>query len=379
MSGWGIPLSKKSARTDAKRTYRSQLSRQLLVQYVLALILCAAGVVAFVFLAWGFCSMFVWHENSMLYIILCWFRDYILFWMGLMIVIGWLLISYHYLSKPLRYLDELVSASGQMAQAADQPVSLPPAMKNVQDELNLVRERALRSAMAAKEAEQRKNDLIVYLAHDLKTPLTSVIGYLSLLRDEPDISAPLRARYTGIALDKALRLEDLINEFFDITRFNLSELALELQQVDLRRMLEQICSEFEPVLAEKGLRCRLDLPQTLVCDCDPDKLARVFDNLLRNAAGYSFPDSVIEISGHMEKDRIVLMVLNFGRTIPPEKLERIFEQFFRLDSARSSASGGAGLGLAIARQIVERHGGSIRASSADNQVRFTVVLPVRNL
>ncbi len=372
-------MSKKSARTDAKRTYRSQLSRQLLVQYVLALILCAAGVVAFVFLAWGFCSMFVWHENSMLYIILCWFRDYILFWMGLMIVIGWLLISYHYLSKPLRYLDELVSASGQMAQAADQPVSLPPAMKNVQDELNLVRERALRSAMAAKEAEQRKNDLIVYLAHDLKTPLTSVIGYLSLLRDEPDISAPLRARYTGIALDKALRLEDLINEFFDITRFNLSELALELQQVDLRRMLEQICSEFEPVLAEKGLRCRLDLPQTLVCDCDPDKLARVFDNLLRNAAGYSFPDSVIEISGHMEKDRIVLMVLNFGRTIPPEKLERIFEQFFRLDSARSSASGGAGLGLAIARQIVERHGGSIRASSADNQVRFTVVLPVRNL
>ena len=103
---------------------------------------------------------------------------------------------------------------------------------------------------------------MVYLAHDLKTPLTSVIGYLTLLRDEPQLSPELRARYTGIALDKAERLEELINEFFEITRFNLSHLELEKQPVDLCRMLQPVVSEFAPMLGERedvykrqGSRC----------------------------------------------------------------------------------------------------------------------------
>lgn len=107
--------------------------------------------------------------------------------------------------------------------------------------------------MLAKEAEQRKNDLIVYLAHDLKTPLTSVIGYLTLLNDEPDIPDNTREKYTSIALSKAERLEDLINEFFDITRFNLTSIELDIEKVNLSRMLEQICNEFIPVLSEHNL------------------------------------------------------------------------------------------------------------------------------
>ena len=166
----------------------------------------------------------------------------------------------------------------------------------------------------------------------LKTPLTSVIGYLSLLRDEPQISAELRARYTGIALEKALRLEDLINEFFEITRFNLTHLSLETTQIDLVRMLEQLVSEFAPILDEKQLRCILNLPEKLELECDPDKLARVFDNLLRNACNYSFPDSAIAIGAKQAGQSVVLTITNSGKTIPREKLERIFDQFFRLDS-----------------------------------------------
>ena len=365
----------REARQAEKAAYRSRLSRQLLLQYVLSLVLWAVAVVAFVLLAWGLCQTVVWQPNDMLYILLTWIKEYIIFWIGITVVAGWIFLSYRYLSKPLRYLDELVAASEQMVRDSEQPVTLPAAMKNVQDELNLVREQSLRSALAAKDAEQRKNDLIVYLAHDLKTPLTSVIGYLTLLKDEPQISPELRAKYTGIALDKAERLEDLINEFFDITRFNLSHLTLEIQPVDLRRMLEQVSSEFEPVFAEKELRCQLDLPQDMEYDCDPDKLARVFDNLLRNAVSYSFPGSTIEISGHLEEKCMVLTFLNCGRTIPREKLDRIFEQFFRLDASRTSGTGGAGLGLAIAKQIVELHGGTISAFSEDNQVRFTITLP----
>ena len=230
--------------------------------------------------------------------------------------------------------------------------------------------------MIAREAEQRKNDLIVYLAHDLKTPLTSVIGYLTLLRDEPELSPAMRARYTGIALDKAERLEDLINEFFDITRFNLSHIELDRRPTDLTRMVEQVVSEFGPMLAEQQLTCRTDLPPKLEYNCDPDKMARVFDNLLRNACHYSYPNTRIDIIARVVDGAAVLTFANAGRTIPPEKLDRIFEQFFRLDESRATRTGGAGLGLAIARQIVELHGGTITAESADEHIVFTLRLPL---
>lgn len=177
-------------------------------------------------------------------------------------------------------------------------------------------------------------------------------------------------------MEKAERLEDLINEFFDITRFNLSHLELEKQLIDLKRMLEQVVSEFQPIFAEKSLQCSLDLPQKLPYNCDPDKLARVFDNLLRNASYYSMPDSTVEIIGRLAAGEIVLTFSNAGKTIPQEQLDRIFEQFFRLDSSRATRTGGAGLGLAIAKEIVELHGGTIRADSARERIVFTIRLPV---
>ena len=292
-----------------------------------------------------------------------------------MVLLGWVVISWHFISRPVRQLDALIGASAQLTRPTEEPIRLPASMKSVEDQLNLAREEALRAQRAAREAEQRKNDLVVYLAHDLKTPLTSVIGYLTLLRDEPQLSPELRARYTGIALDKAERLEELINEFFEITRFNLSHLELEKQPVDLCRMLQQVVSEFAPMLGERDLTCALELPPSLEYDCDPDKLARVFDNLLRNACHYSTPGSVVRISGGEEGDSIVLRFLNSGRTIPPEKLARIFDQFFRLDSSRATRTGGAGLGLAIAKEILTLHGGTITAWSREDQVCFQVTLP----
>ena len=359
-----------------KNRHRSQISRQILTQYVLTVVGFVAALLLCYFLAWVFCNQFIWLDTNPLYYILKFIQATSPFWGTAVVFVGVIFITHHYLSKPLSYLDEVIAAAEQLSQSNEKPIILSEPMKSVQNELNLTREQALRSERNAKEAEQRKNDLIVYLAHDLKTPLTSVIGYMTLLRDEPQISPELRAKYTGIALSKAERLEDLINEFFDITRFNLTHLTLEEETVNLTRMLEQIAFEFQPVLAEKELTCETRLAPDVQLICDPDKLERVFDNLLRNALSYSYPKSQIVLSLEQRQNHVTIRVQNHGKTIPPEKLSRIFEQFFRLDSARASSTGGAGLGLAIAKEIVELHGGIITAESVDEKVALTVRLPL---
>ena len=242
--------------------------------------------------------------------------------------------------------------------------------------LSDAKSKLMRAQTLLREETARKNDLVMYLAHDLKTPLASVIGYLTLLRDEQQISPELREKYLSITLDKAERLEDLINEFFEITRFNLSTVTLDYSSIDLVRLLEQLRFEFMPMLKEKSLTCTLCTPDALPISCDAGKMQRVFDNLLRNAVLYSYPDTEIVINAQLDGDSVSVSVVNRGNTIPEEKLRRIFEQFYRLDSARSS-SGGAGLGLAIASNIVTLHGGKINARSADETVEFTVTLPVR--
>ncbi|QIB70719.1 HAMP domain-containing histidine kinase [Aminipila butyrica] len=290
--------------------------------------------------------------------------------------IGWGVITYYFFTKALNYLDEVVAASKQLVADKDQPIVLPEAIKIVQDELNLFREQALRNELLAKEAEQRKNDLVVYLAHDLKTPLTSVIGYLTLLRDERQISPELREKYLSISLDKAERLEDLINEFFEITRFNLSASVLQYRTVNLTRLLEQLIFEFQPMLSSKNLTCQLHSRPDTSIKCDVDKIQRVFDNLLRNAVFYSFEGGSIQITVVENQRDISIKFINPGDTIPEEKLERIFEQFYRLDTARGSNSGGAGLGLAIAKEIVGLHKGTIRAESKNELIEFDVNLPL---
>ena len=290
-------------------------------------------------------------------------------------VLGVIVIIFQAFRKSVHYLDSALQASEKIADDSEELIELPGDFKEIETQLNAVKLEVQNNARAAKEAEQRKNDLVVYLAHDLKTPLTSVIGYLTLLTETTELSGDMQQKYLGIALKKAERLEDLINEFFEITRFNLTHITLELGNINMTRLLEQLVYEFSPMLAEKRLTCSLNAPADVQFCCDGDKMQRVFDNLLRNAVNYSYPDTEITITLESGEKGLRITFLNYGNTIPKDKLDRLFEQFFRLDSSRASGSGGAGLGLAIAKEIVELHKGTIRASSRDGKIIFEISLP----
>lgn len=306
-------------------------------------------------------------------------RNYIEWYYMAGILLVFAVVLRIYLNGFIRYFSEINSGINALIEENAGDVMLSPELHATEKKINSIKHTLEQRKIDAQMAEQRKNDLIVYLAHDLKTPLTSVIGYLTLLQDEPQISQELRCRYTGIALEKAERLEELINEFFDITRFNLTTLTLETERINLSRMLEQLISESGPILEEKGLWWQTDIASGIEFVGDANKLARVFDNLIRNAVNYSYPQSEIYFSAQLSDGQIRLFIKNHGKTIPKDKLEHLFEQFYRADVSRASATGGAGLGLAIAKEIVEAHGGSIAAESEEESICFTVALPAESL
>lgn len=274
------------------------------------------------------------------------------------------------------YFDEIIDGVNQLASGKKKTIALSPELDFLSVQLNKVNDELIRSAEAEREAEKRKNDLIVYLAHDINTPLTSIIGYLSLLDEVPDMSTEQKEKNIRITLEKAQRLETLINEFFDIARYNMSEITLYKEVIDLSYMMMQIADEAYPLLASNQKTVTINIPEDLTVYADSGKMARVFNNVLRNAIIYSTTGSKIQISGQSMEDRVVIYFENAG-IIPQDKLVSIFEKFYRLDEARQTTTGGAGLGLAIAKDIVTLHGGAITAVSENGSTVFTISLPIK--
>ena len=246
----------------------------------------------------------------------------------------------------------------------------------VESAINRVRERRRAGEQALRNEARRKDDLVTYLAHDLKTPLASIVGYLSLLEEAPDLPVEQRARFTGVALEKAHRLDALIEEFFDITRFDFHDIVLTRGYVDLSFMLSQVADEFYPLLTEQGKQVSIDCEPGLRALIDGDKMARVFNNVMRNAIAYSYEGTTINVSAERRgENEVVIRFENEGDPIPEPKLKLIFEKFYRLDAARATNRGGAGLGLAIAKEIVTAHGGTIECASTPEHTVFTIMLP----
>ena len=292
------------------------------------------------------------------------------------LVIGFLclfsLFFYAALSKMVKYLNQVETAIDNIVLDSMHMIT---ELKAIETRLNEIKQILKKQEQEVIEGEKKKNDLIVFLAHDLKTPLTSIVAYLTMLDSYQDMPEEERQRYTHIALEKSIRLGELISEFFEITKFNLQDIVLEPVELNLSMMLEQLADELYGVLREKNLTCEVEAAEDMVVYGDADKLARVFDNILRNAVSYCYPNTKIRIQAEMTEEGNRIVVSNRGKQIPKEQLGTIFEKFYRLDEARHSTTGGAGLGLAIAKEIVELHGGTIRAESDEEETRFIVMLP----
>lgn len=304
------------------------------------------------------------------------FRNYAdLIWLGAIAVI-FLFFFRFFINWVTQYFTIINNGIDALLSEEEAEIHLLSEMSATEKKLNTVKQTLKNRTMEARLAEQRKNDLVMYLAHDIRTPLTSVIGYLNLLEEAPDMPARQKEKYLHVSLNKAYQLEKMINEFFEITRYNLQQINLTKETIDLYYMLVQLSDELSPLLAANGNTARLTAEETLTVYGDPDRLARVFNNVLKNAAAYSYPNTEIIIAAKVKSDMVEISFQNKGNTIPKEKLSAIFEKFYRLDEARTSNTGNAGLGLAIAKEIVTLHGGTISAVSENNTVIFLILLPV---
>ena len=295
------------------------------------------------------------------------------------IIVGFLLLFalfyYAALSKMMKYVDQIGDGIENILAESTEPIHLITELKPIEIRLNEIKATLKRQELEAEEGEKKKSDLVLFLAHDLKTPLTSIVAYLSMLDSHTEMPEENRIKYTHIALEKSIRLGELINEFFDITRYNFQDIELEAVEINLSFMLEQLADELYGVLQEKRLACEVDVEDNLVVYGDPDKLARVFDNILRNAIAYCHENTEIRIEARMKERDVEIVFVNQGDKIPGAMLQTIFEKFYRVDGSRSSGTGGAGLGLAIAREIVELHHGQITARSENGITSFEVTLP----
>ena len=298
---------------------------------------------------------------------------FIIFGTTLIIVLS---LLYKLLNKIFSYVFAVSESADKLFDKNVEYINLPPEMVEVEKKLNHFKTEAIKNERLARENEQKKDELIVYLAHDIKTPLTSMIGYLSLLSEIKDMPQEQRNRYIDIALDKSYRLEDLINELFDVARFNSEKIVLEKEEINLNLMLEQIADDFYPTLKEMNKKINFTSDEKTILYADPDKLSRVFNNLIKNAVNYSKENTDINISIINKENQVTVNITNKGKQIPKEKLDKIFEKFYRLDSSRTSKTGGSGLGLAIAKEIVELHGGKIYAESDMKETTFSVILPI---
>ncbi|EJQ57547.1 sensor histidine kinase [Bacillus mycoides] len=289
------------------------------------------------------------------------------------------IMFFFFLARPyLKYFDEISNGIHHLANgdfSNQVRVSSNDEFGYIAREINVASEKLKEAVERGDFAESSKDQLIVNLAHDLRTPLTSVLGYLDLILKDENLTKEQIKHFSTIAFTKSERLEILIDELFEITRMNYGMLQIEKRPIDISELLIQLDEELYPLLEKKGLEARLNMDSHLPINGDGKLLARVFENLLTNAIRYGYDGKFVDVNGYIDHEEVVVQIINYGDSIPEEDLPYLFDMFYTGDKARSEQQGGTGLGLFIAKNIIEQHDGTISAESNVIRTIFEVRLP----
>ncbi len=298
-----------------------------------------------------------------------------------MIILGVLLFLLIFLllfKRTIKYIEEISESVREISQGnLDTRIAVKTTdeLGKLANNINSMTEKLKSSIEDERNAERTKNELVTSVSHDLRTPLTSILGYLGLIVNNKYRGEDELKHYAGIAFKKSKKLNRLIDELFDFTRISYGGMKLKTSEINLGSLLEQLTEEFFPVFKESGMECRLSIPkERIAIIADGDLLARVFENLITNAVRYGSEGKYIDIELSVNLSNAVVKVTNYGTPISQKDIPYIFDRFYRAEQSRSQQTGGTGLGLAIAKNIVELHCGSISVATGDNSTTFEVKL-----
>ncbi|NRD79854.1 HAMP domain-containing histidine kinase [Bacillus sp. BRMEA1] len=297
----------------------------------------------------------------------------------LMLFISLSILFFYLLTKPYStYFNEISNGIHDLARGNFKHrvyIQSNDEFEDIAQEINLASEKLEEAIQRGDFSESSKEQLVVNLAHDLRTPLTSVLGYLDLILKDEKLTKEQVRHFLTIAFTKSQRLERLIDELFEITRMNYGMLPVEKRQINLSDLLLQLKEELYPVFEKNNLIARMNILPQLPILGDGEKLARVFENLLTNANRYGYDGQFVDINGFVDAGEVVVQVVNYGDSIPLNELPYLFDMFYTGDKARTHQDDSTGLGLFIAKNIVDQHNGTIRAESSLIRTIFEVRLP----
>lgn len=281
-------------------------------------------------------------------------------------------------NKKMKYLDEIALglkkiASGDLDYHIEE--SGTDEIRNIAANINYMSKEINRKIIAQRRAEKTKTDLITNVSHDLRTPLTSIMGYIGLVKEGRYENEITMKEYLTIAFNKSEKLKMLIEDLFEYTKLNNEGIKLNKSEVNISEFIFQLTEELTPLFEESGLSIIKSVTEDkVIVNVDADKMLRVFENLLTNAIKYSFKPGKIVVGIYESEGFVTIAIRNKGNNLPPDKISKLFERFYRVDESRNAQSGGSGLGLAISKNIVELHQGQIWAECYGEDISFYVKL-----
>lgn len=285
--------------------------------------------------------------------------------------------------RKLKYVDEISLELQKIAQGnlnIKIPVRESNELGELTENINKMVEQLKTSIEYERNAARDKEELITSVSHDLRTPLTSILGYLELIVNTKYTNEEELKKYIDIAYNKSQRLKKLIDELFEFTQIDYNKTRTKYTNINLSELLEQLIEEFFPIFQNAQMDYRLNIPQKRICIFgNGDMLVRAFENILTNAVRYGKSGKYVDIELIQNNNTAIVKITNYGNTIPKHYLPFIFERFYRIEPSRSEATGGAGLGLAIAKSIIELHSGKISAYSDKEKTTFEIRLKISTL